>query len=143
MTYANLFAVAYFALGIIIIFLGLVIFRENPRGRLNRITSLMLFFASLNPVLGALGIAISAQKDVMGTILLSSTVYFNLFYVWELFFLFLVLFALTFPEQTAMARRGWRWHYFLFLPHLFHIALVLAFSQPAFSKKLATLFASP
>ncbi|OGC77692.1 MAG: hypothetical protein A2Z27_01015 [candidate division Zixibacteria bacterium RBG_16_50_21] len=140
MTYSYLFAVAYFALGIIILFLGLVIFRENPKGKLNRITSLMLFFASLNPVLGALGIAIQSRGQLVGGILLSSTVYFNLFYVWEFFFPFLILFALAFPEPKPFLKRGLRWQFLLFLPYLFHIVLVLIFSQPAIPKKLAESF---
>jgi serine phosphatase RsbU (regulator of sigma subunit) len=140
MTYSNLFSIAYFALGIIILFLGLVIFRENPKGKLNRIASLMLFFASLNPILGALGLSLQSQAKV-GGIQLTATVYFNLFYVWELFFPFLILFALAFPEpKPILKKRGWRWPYLLFLPHLFHIVLVLLFSQPAIPKKLSSLF---
>ena len=140
MTYSNLFAIAYFALGIIILFLGLVIFRENPKGRLNRITSLMLFFASLNPILGALGISIQSQAGQPGGIQLSSTVYFNLFYIWELFFPFLILFALAFPEPKTFLKKGLRWRLLLFLPHLFHILLVLIYSQPAVPKKMSDLF---
>ncbi len=142
MIYSDLFAAAYFALGIVILFLGLVIFRENPKAKLNRITSLMLFFASLNPILGALGITIQAQGNLIGSVLLSSTVYFNLFYVWELFFPFLILFALAFPEQRPFLKKSWRWQYLLFLPHLFHIVLVLIFSQPDLTKKLSSLFSS-
>ena len=53
MTLELVLATAYFTCGALMLFLGFVILRENPRQRVNRATAAMLVFGGLGPILGA------------------------------------------------------------------------------------------
>lgn len=133
----NLYIAAfYMAVGVTLYLLGLVILRENPRQRINRVTSTMLFFGGLGPLLGAFGTLVQylyPARDVLAT-----SFYFNFFYLWEFFFPQLVLFSLIFPREHKFIRRYPRLWIWIFLPHLIHLLVVLAFSSP---DKLASLLA--
>ncbi len=120
-------AVLYLALGAILIWLGTVILRESPRNRVNRITAIMLVFAGLGPVFAAIGSTLeSAQPGAS----LPTTFPYNLFFLWELFFPQLLLFALVFPSEHHLIARFPRAKYLIFLPHLFHFLWMAFFARP-------------
>ena len=119
----------YLACGAILLFLGGVIFKEDPKNRVNRATSLMLFFAGLGPLLASLGIFLTSGNGA-APLVASSPFTHNIFYVWEFFFPSLLLFSLVFPEQNSYLKRYPRLKYLIFLPHIFHTILVLIFYQP-------------
>jgi len=91
----------------------------------NKVTSLMLFFAGLGPVLGVLGSILRSISPYFA----ESIFYQNLFYLWEFFFPQLLLFSLVFPEQRETIRKNPRLKYLIFLPYLFHMVLVLVFYE--------------
>ena len=128
MSVSILIAVLYVILGAVLFLLGAVIFRENPRGRVNRITGLMLFFAGLGPVFGAVGTVLGPEPTVR--YLSSSPFYYNLFYFWELFFPQLVFFASVFPAAHSWFLRFRRLKYLIFVPHVFHIFWVSFLARP-------------
>lgn len=78
----TLVASVYLVCGIVLFFLGVTILSEDYRGRLNRITSLMLFFAGSGPVFAAFGTILKAG----GLASTTSVFYTNIFFLWELFF---------------------------------------------------------
>ncbi len=119
----------YLACGAILLFLGGVIFKEDTKNRVNRATSLMLFFAGLGPLLASLGIFLTSGSGAQ-PLVASSPFTHNIFYIWEFFFPSLLLFSLVFPEQNSYLKRYPRLKYLIFLPHIFHIILVLIFYQP-------------
>ena len=128
MSFQILVASVYLACGAILLFLGGVIFRENPKSQVNRVTSFMLFFAGLAPLLASLGTFISSAGEVGS--FTHSLFTRNIFYVWEFFFPFLLLFSLVFPEENRYLKKYPKFKYLIFIPHIFHIILVLVFYQP-------------
>jgi sigma-B regulation protein RsbU (phosphoserine phosphatase) len=111
-----------------LLFLGVVILRENARSQINRVTSFMLFFAGLGPLLASLGTFIRSAGEAESFV--SSPFTQNLFYVWEFFFPLLLLFSLVFPEENRYLKRRPKLKYLIFVPHIFHIIQVLVFYQP-------------
>lgn len=120
-------AVFYLALGAVLIWLGTVILRENPRSRVNRITALMLLFAGLGPVFAAIGTTIEQGQPGAA---LPTTFPYNFFFLWELFFPQLLLFALVFPVEQPLIKRFPRAKYLLFAPHIFHFLWMALFARP-------------
>ncbi len=115
----------YLASSVFLFLLGRVILRENFRSRVNRTTALMLFFGGLGALFAAVGTTLSVI-DVN----VASQKWYNLFYLWELFFPQLALFALVFPKETEFVKK-WRFlKYAIFLPHLFHVFWVSFFASP-------------
>ena len=121
-------AVLYVILGAILFVLGTIIFRENPRNRVNRITGVMLFFAGLGPVFGAVGTALGPEPTAR--YLSRAPFYYNMFYFWEVFFPQLVFFASVFPIVHGWFIRFRRLKYLIFVPHLFHIVWVSFLARP-------------
>jgi serine phosphatase RsbU (regulator of sigma subunit) len=121
-------ASVYLACGVILLFLGAIILKEDPKNRLNRVTSLMLLFAGLGPLLASLGTMIRLVGIPDGFIRAPLTR--NIFYIWEFFFPFLLLFSLVFPEENQYLKRRPRFKYLIFIPHAFHLFLVLVFYEP-------------
>ncbi|HEY6195721.1 MAG TPA: SpoIIE family protein phosphatase [Candidatus Eisenbacteria bacterium] len=129
MNSSHLLATVNLVLGGLVFLLGFVILRENPRQRLNRVVSLMLFFGGFGAVLAALSLLVPGKADTAG---LQS----NVAYVWELFFPTAFLLASIFPEERGFARPftlpgGMRSPSFVLLvysPHAFHFLLVVALS---------------
>ncbi len=128
MSFQILVASIYLACGTVLLFLGGVILREDPKSQVNRITSFMLFFAGLAPLLASLGTFISPAGEVDS--LARSPFTRNIFYVWEFFFPFLLLFSLVFPQENRYLKKYPKFKYLIFIPHIFHIILVLVFYQP-------------
>ncbi len=116
-------AVVYLACATLLFIISVLIFREDPRKRINRVTALMFGFAAFGPLFYGFGIFIGDAITSRGPI-------YNLVYVWELFFPQLVFFALVFPSEVRFYNRFPRLKYFIFLPHLFHLALTTILSDP-------------
>lgn len=122
----NIILSIVFALsGAVLILLSGIILRENPRGRINRVTAAMLFFAGIAPVFATIyyAILVPSQKDFPSWI-------YNLSYAWELFFPNLVLFSAIFPTEHRYFRAHPRYFYLAFLPHIAHLLMLLLFSDP-------------
>ena len=128
MNFQLLVGAIYLACGVVLFFLGVIILRENVQSRINRVTSLMLFFAGLGPLFGALGTILKSVG--FSSTLENSIFYQNIFYFWELFFPQLLLFSLLFPQEHPFIRKFPRLKYIIFIPHLFHCFLVLIFYEP-------------
>jgi serine phosphatase RsbU (regulator of sigma subunit) len=120
-----IFAIIYFAFGAGLIFLAVLIIRDSASVRLNRLTSAMLFLAGLGPIFAALGTVISPYQAASP---LKESFLYNLFYVWEFFFPVLLYFSWVFPHDRLAEKRN-RLRLLVFVPHLFHIVLVLFFSD--------------
>ena len=126
---SHLLATLNLVLGGLVFLLGFVILRENPRQRLNRVVSLMLFFGGFGAVLAALSLLVPGKGDTAG---LQS----NVAYVWEMFFPTAFLLASIFPKERGFARPftlpgGTKSPSFVLLvyaPHAFHLVLVVATS---------------
>ena len=120
-------AVLYLALGAVLIWLGTVILRENPKSRVNRITALMLLFAGLGPVFAAIGTTFEQGQPGLA---LPTTFPYNLFFLWELFFPQLLLFAFVFPIEHPILSRFPRAKFLIFAPHIFHFLWMAFFARP-------------
>jgi serine phosphatase RsbU (regulator of sigma subunit) len=123
------------ALGGLVFLLGLVILRENPGHRVNRVVAVMMFFGGLGAILA--GIAFLASRPGAANGREASDLLNNVSYLWEFFFPSLFLFACLFPEERAFMRRfvlfPGRWWTpgfgtLVYAPHTFHFILVLALS---------------
>jgi sigma-B regulation protein RsbU (phosphoserine phosphatase) len=123
-----LVASVYLVCGATLLFLGGVILKENPKSRVNRATSFMLFSAGLAPLLASLGTFIRSASQADSFV--SSPFTQNIFYVWEFFFPFLLLFSMVFPTENRYLSKYPKLRYFIFVPHVFHMLLVLIFYQP-------------
>jgi len=128
MTVNFFIAAIYLAGGLVLFLLGTVILRENPQERVNRVTGTMMFFGGLGPILAAFGTVIASLRPEAGV--LQSGFYFNFFYLWEFFFPQLVFFSLIYPREQGIIRRFPRIWIWIFLPHLFHLLVILIFSSP-------------
>ncbi len=118
--------------------LGLLILRENPRQRLNRVVALMLFFAGFGSMLAALGFLGGVRSKTGG----SGNPIESLAYLWEFYFPSLFLFASLFPYERAFTRRPRRFkrlpwpgiETFVYTPHAVHflVLFALALFHPQF-----------
>lgn len=120
-----IFTLAYFALGGGLIYLSVLIVRDSARVRLNRVTAVMLFLAGLGPVFAALGTVISPYQAASP---LKESPLYNLFYIWELFFPTLLYFSWVFPFDRLEGKKL-RWRWMIFIPHLFHLFLLVVVSD--------------
>ena len=127
-------------LGGLVFLLGILILRENPRQRLNRVVSLMMFFGGFGALLTALGLlqartgALTAATSAAAAGSTGTVQHFT--YLWEFFFPSLFLFACLFPQERRFTRRrrplGFRWlppfEILVYLPHLVHFGLLFVLS---------------
>ena len=113
--------------GTILLLIGLVIWRANPRRRENGVTGLMLVFAGFGPLMGGVGLVLNQLTP--GGIALHATFLANFFYIWEFFFPLLLLFALVFPQENPFYLRYTWIKYLIFLPHAFHFFFITTFSE--------------
>jgi len=117
----------YLACGALLLFLSTIIWRENPKSQVNRTTAFMLGFAGLGPVFAAVGYSLGKTGFDPST---GGEPFFrSLQYLWELFFPFLLLFSLEFPVRQPYLTRHPRIKYVLFIPHIFHIVLMVGLSR--------------
>lgn len=116
-------------LGGLAFLLGMLILRENPWQRLNRITALMLFFGGFGSLLAALGFFGTSTAPAQTVNPVQS-----LAYLWEFFFPSLFLFACLFPSERRFARALGSpgrprflppFEVLVFLPHIVHFLVLL------------------
>jgi sigma-B regulation protein RsbU (phosphoserine phosphatase) len=124
MSYQLFLATVSLTVGGLIILLGLIILRESPRQRLNRVTSVMLFFAGLGAILGGLGFLLAGTRP--GGSVLSVNLLQNFAYTWEFFFPTLLLFAALYPTTLPLLRRWPHSWLLIFVPHGVHVVVVLS-----------------
>jgi len=105
-----------------------MIIKEKFSNRLNRIAGIMLFFAAMGPIFMALGSIV--RPNVSAEAPFEESLLYNLLYIWELFFPMFLLFSWVFPSDRLSNPRFRRWRYLIFIPHIFHILLVVAFRNP-------------
>ena len=132
---SNLLATINLVLGGLVFLLGLVILRENPKQKLNRVVSLLLFFGGFGAVFSALALMLPTKG--------AANVSQNAAIVWEFFFPTAFVLAAVFPEERAFTRllripgpfRDRSFGLLVFGPHLFHILLIMVVgdgrTQPA------------
>jgi len=121
MEYASVLATVYLLIGVMTALLGLVILRENPGARLNRVTSLMLFFAGIGAIIGA-GSLLAARAAAPSALRTSFAA--NFAYLWEFFFPTLLLFAASFPAELSILRRHAWGDVLVYVPHTIHFFLM-------------------
>ncbi len=121
-------------LGGLVFLLGLLIYRENPAQRLNRLVALMLFFGGFGAVVAALALMAGRSATTHVGAQAVSQLLQGVAYVWEFYFPTLFMFASIFPEERGYARRTWRvpglpWRMgfgvLVFAPYVFHFALTI------------------
>jgi len=118
----------YFIFGGVLLFLAYSIIRDDMSSRLNRITGLMLFFAALGPIFLALGAIV--EPTVSANAPFEESILYNLLYIWELFFPAFLLFSWVFPVDRLSQLKHPRLRLFIFIPHIFHLLLVIVFNNP-------------
>ncbi len=116
-------AVIYLACAALLFIISVLIFREDSRKRINRVTALMFAFAAFGPLFYGFGI-------IVGDAVAAKSPVYNLVYIWELFFPQLVFFALVFPSEARFYNRFPRLKYIIFVPHVFHLLLTTVFADP-------------
>ncbi len=112
----------HFVVGGFLVFLAITVVRDNFGSRLNRATGGVLFFAGLGPL--AVAIDSIMQQPAPGT---GGSAMYNLYHMWELFFPTLVVFSWYFPVDRLREFRHPRFRYFVFIPQVIHLILVLFF----------------
>lgn len=122
MNLSHFTALIYLICGIIFFLLGLLIFREDARQRLNRVTAAMLFLAALGPIFAAFGLLLEqvGPRPGVDVVLLN-----RLFLVWEFFFPQLVLFSLVFPTEHPVLRTHPNLPIVLYIPQTLNLAFAL------------------
>jgi phosphoserine phosphatase RsbU/P len=127
MNLSHFTALIYLICGIILFLLGLLIFREDARQRLNRVTAAMLFLAALGPILAAFGLLLEqvGPRPGVDVVLLN-----RLFLVWEFFFPQLVLFSLVFPTEHPVLRTHPHLPIALYIPQALNLTFALLLPGP-------------
>ncbi len=127
----QLIDLVYLASGLILFMLAGMILRENPKGKLNIISALMMFFAGVGPL------AAAAYGSFLEGIPGTPQWFLNSFYFWELFFPSLLYFAAIFPEPQPFYFKYKKLLKLAFLPTVFHLLMVVFLAEP--EKVLALL----
>ncbi len=130
----RLLATLNLCVGGLVFLLGLVILRENPRQRLNRVVALMLFFGGFGAILAAMSFLAAGPGGTGAAAGSGPGSVQNFAYLWEFFFPTLFLFASIFPQERVFTRRGagMPWLRFgpsfetlVYAPHAFHFVVAL------------------
>jgi phosphoserine phosphatase RsbU/P len=127
MSTQTLITLANFLAGGFLIFLAITITRDNFVNRLNRMAGGMLFFAGLGPIFLALGSII--EPTAVGQTTFQNSMLYQIHTLWELFFPFLILFALIYPVDRLRDIKFSRLRTLVFLPQFMHIVIVIFFSD--------------
>jgi sigma-B regulation protein RsbU (phosphoserine phosphatase) len=122
----------YLTDGVIFLFLGLIILKENPHLRINRVTGILLFFAALGSILGACEVSVTGNEFAQHLVVRTSA-------FWQFFFPQLLIFAIYYPSKIVSAEQR-RIPYLLFIPQTFQLLLVVIFESPEQILALNTFF---
>ncbi|MBN2171617.1 MAG: serine/threonine-protein phosphatase [Candidatus Krumholzibacteriota bacterium] len=133
--------VMYLATGALMLVWGLGLLRRFGHVALHRVVAFMLFFGGLAPILA--GISLVRPQGAEGEIILLGGLLDRFSYAWEFFFPTLLLFSLMFPRRRAILDR-FRWlPAVLYLPHVFHLLLILFARRLEPSSIVKSLESSP
>ncbi len=127
MNFTFITSIIYLTIGVLLFLLGILIYREHPSQRINRVTAVMIFLAALAPIMGAFGIMLFKINTQLK---LDLEFLRRIFLLWELFFPQLLYFSLVFPSERKIIFTFPKIVYFIFLPHLFHFFVILVFRTP-------------
>src|SRR5687768_11781704 len=114
-------------LGGLVFLLGLLILRENPRQRLNRVVALMMFFGGFGALLTAISLLPGRALTGAAAAGAPSDTVQHFAYLWEFFFPSLFLFASLFPHERPFTRPRRRraflkalppFEFLVYLPHI-------------------------
>jgi len=119
-----LISLVYLVSALVLFLTAGIILKENVRSSKNQVVAAMLFLAGIAPFLVAIYRTVIIDP---GQLPLSIA---NIIYVWELFFPTLLLFAVLFPEPLPIYNRHKRLFQLAFIPHIFHIILVIFLNEP-------------
>ncbi|OQX95330.1 hypothetical protein B6I21_05970 [candidate division KSB1 bacterium 4572_119] len=120
-------SVIYLTIGVLLFLLGLLIYRENAKQRINRVTAVMIFLAALAPIMAAFGLMIFKLQTGLN---LDLEILRRIFLLWELFFPQLLYFSLVFPRERQIIKTFPKIVYLIFLPHILHFIIILVFRSP-------------
>jgi len=124
MSISFLTSLVYLASALVLFLIAGIILKENVKSNQNRVVAAMLFFAGVAPFLVSISKTVIIDPDQLSRSVV------NIFYVWELFFPVLLWFAVLFPEPLPVYIRHKRLLQLAFVPHIFHIIMVVALSDP-------------
>jgi len=127
MQFSQAHTLLFFITGGFFIFLAITITRDNFASRTNRSTGAMIFFAGLGLIAMSLGQIISSSGTAPAT--LNQRWFFNLYYLWELFFPTLLLFTWVFPVDRLRHFKHLRIRNLIFIPQILHVALMVSHRQ--------------
>jgi serine phosphatase RsbU (regulator of sigma subunit) len=123
MATSTLLASFYFICGAAIIFLAVLIMRFSSRNVSTWSMALVMLFAGIGPILGAIGVII--QRNLPEGTYLFENVIESFDYTWEFFFPALLLMAFVYPKPYPIWKYVRKFAFILFLPHVFHLMMVL------------------
>jgi len=127
MNFTFITSIIYLTIGVLLFLLGLLIYRENPSQRVNRVTAVMIFLAAIAPIMGAFGLMIFKMNSRLD---LDLEILRRIFLLWELFFPQLLYFSLIFPRERKIVTDFPKIVYLIYLPHIFHFFVILIFRTP-------------
>ena len=127
MNFTFITSIIYLTIGVLLFLLGLLIYRENPSQRVNRVTAVMIFFAAIAPIMAAFGLMIFKMNAQLN---LDLEILRRIFLLWELFFPQLLYFSLIFPRERKIITDFPKIVYLIYLPHIFHFFVILIFRNP-------------
>jgi phosphoserine phosphatase RsbU/P len=117
-----------FMIGVFNLILGIVVFRENPKRLINRVTGFLMLFASLGAIFNAISpsvvFIISSQQISNFSIRLSL--------LWEMVFPLLLYFSLLFPRKNELLVSHSQAINVLFVAYLLRFLLVVFFPSADF-----------
>ncbi|MEE9555077.1 MAG: SpoIIE family protein phosphatase [candidate division Zixibacteria bacterium] len=120
----QLISLVYLVSGLTLVVLAWMIFRENPKNRLNRIAAMMLSLAGLAAAVTAL-----YRSVIIGATELPQWLE-NCFLMWELFFPAFLYFSATFPEPQQFYNNHKKIFQLAFLPHILHLVMLVLLADP-------------
>ncbi len=123
MATSTLLASFYFICGAAIIFLAVLIMRFSSKDVSTWATALVMLFAGIGPILGGIGVII--QRNLPEGIYLFENLVESFDYTWEFFFPALLLMAFVYPKRYPIWKYLRRFAFILFLPHVFHLLMVI------------------
>ena len=124
-----------FLIGVFNLILGIVVFRENPKRLLNRVTGILLLFAALGAISNS--ISPSIVYNISSNQVSDFSVRLSL--LWEMVFPLLLHFSLLFPRKNLLLTRHTQVINILFIPYVLRFLLVLIFPSADFVSNILVL----
>ncbi|NOY61380.1 MAG: SpoIIE family protein phosphatase [Calditrichaeota bacterium] len=123
MSLTFILSTTFLIVGAIIFILAVIVFRENPKSRLHRVTGFMLLFAALGTLLVSFA-PLFPRENVNSW---NQFFLFRFAMIWEFFFPYLFYFSLNFPRQSAIFKKHPALPFYIFTPYFLRFFFVLFF----------------